>query len=136
MYHEHERRDVNIRGLALFAFSLAVLLAGSLVLMAWLLDIFDVTPEGHGARGAPLAASPPRPPGPQLQTSPSRDMQEMLRAENTHLQSYAWVDRAGGMARIPLDRAMALVVQQGLPSWPEVPAAHTDARDPAQKERQ
>jgi hypothetical protein len=132
--HGHETRDISIRGVALFGLSLAVLLAGSLGLMAWLLDIFDVAPEGHGPRGAPLAAAPPRLPGPQLQTSPTRDMQEMVRAENARLQSYAWVDRDAGIARIPIDRAMELVVQQGLPTWHEVSGLPTDERVPAQQE--
>lgn len=132
--HGHETHEVNLRVIVLFGLSLALLLAGSLALMAWLLNLFDVMPEGHGLQGAPLAAAPPRPPGPQLQTLPARDMQEMLRLENAQLQSYAWVDRSAGIARIPIDRAMDLVLQQGLPSWQEIPAARPDERGPAQEE--
>jgi len=123
----HETRDFNIRVVALFAVSLAILLAGSLALMAWLLDIFEVTPAGYGPQGAPIAANPPRPPGPRLQTSPRGDMQEMLRAENAQLQSYGWVDRAAGMARMPIDQAIQVVLEQGLPSWHEIPTPQTGA---------
>ena len=121
----HETRDFNVRVVALFAMSLAILLAGSLVLMAWLLDIFEVAPEGYGLRGAPIAATPPRPPGPRLQTSPRGDMQEMRRAENAQLQSYGWVDRAAGIARMPIDQAIQMVLEQGLPSWNEIPTSQT-----------
>jgi hypothetical protein len=124
----YETRDFNIRVVALFAVSLAILLAGSLVLMAWLLDIFEVTPEGYGPRGAPIAAIPPRPPGPRLQTSPRGDMQEMLRSANVLLQSYGWVDRMAGMARIPIDRAIQVVLEQGLPSWHEIPTPQAGER--------
>jgi len=124
----YETRDFNIRVVALFAMSLAILLAGSLALMAWLLDIFEVTPEGYGPRGAPIAVTPPRPPGPRLQTSPRGDMQEMRRAENAQLQSYGWVDRAAGMARMPIDRAMQVVLEQGLPSWREIPTPQAGER--------
>ena len=31
------------------------------------------------------------------------------------LTSYAWVDKPGGFARIPVDRAMELIVERGLP---------------------
>jgi hypothetical protein len=117
----HETRDFSMRVVVLFGVSIALLLAGSLALMAWLFDILAMTPEGHGLRGAPVAATPPRPPGPRLQASPTRDMQEMLQTENAWLQSYGWVDRSAGMVRMPVDRAMALVVQQGLPSWHEIP---------------
>jgi len=117
----HETRDFNIRVVALFAMSLAILLAGSLALTAWLLDIFEVTPEGYAPLGAPIATTPPRPPGPRLQTAPRGDMQEMLRVENTQMQSYGWVDRAAGIARMPIDQAIQAVLEQGLPSWHEIP---------------
>ncbi|MEZ4860505.1 MAG: c-type cytochrome domain-containing protein [Caldilineaceae bacterium] len=35
--------------------------------------------------------------------------------ENTQLQSYGWVDQSAGVAHIPIDRAIALVAQSGLP---------------------
>jgi hypothetical protein len=117
----HETRDFSLRVVALFGASLAVLLAGSLALMAWLFASFHATPKGHGVQGAPVAATPPRPPGPRLQASPARDMQEMLRAENARLQSYGWVDRSAGLVRMPIDRAMDFVARQGLPSWHEIP---------------
>jgi hypothetical protein len=120
--HGHERRDVDIGWLGLCALGLAVLLAGGLALTAWVFDLFNVTPEGQGLRGAPVAASPPRPPEPRLQASPVQDMQELRRTENAWLQSYGWVDQAAGIARIPIDRAMELIAVQGLPSWHEIPA--------------
>ncbi len=133
--HGHETQDVNIRVVALFALSMAVVLAGSLALMAWVFDILHTTPAGHGPRGAPLAATPPRPPAPRLQTSPTGEMQEMLRAENARLQSYGWVDRSIGMVRMPIDRAMELVVEQGLPSWHEIPTPAAEPRGSMPEER-
>src|SRR4029453_14398653 len=117
----HETRDFNMRVIVLFGASLAALLAGSLVLMALLFTLFNVTPPGDGVRGGTGAAPPPRPPGPPLQASPTRDMQDMLQAENAQLHSYGWVDRSAGMVRMPIDRAMEFVVRQGLPSWHEIP---------------
>ena len=122
----HETRDFNMRVVVLFGASLVVLLAGSLVLMAWLFAIFHVTPKGYGVRGAPVAATPPSPPGPRLQASPTRDMQDMFQAANARLHSYGWVDRSAGMVRIPIDQAMDFVVRQGLPSWHEIPTLPAD----------
>jgi hypothetical protein len=132
----HETRDFSIRVVVLFGACLAVLLAGSLALMAWLFDVFNVTPEAHGLRGAPVAATPPSPPGPRLQPSPAQDMLEMLQAENARLQSYGWVDRSAGIARMPVDRAMASIAQQGLPSWHEIPALPADQGTAGQEQRQ
>jgi hypothetical protein len=135
-HHGHETQDVNIRVVALFALSMAVVLAGSLALMAWVFGIIHTTPAGHGPRGrAPIAATSPRPPAPRLQTSSTGELQEMRHAENVRLQSYGWVDRSIGMVRIPIDRAMQMVVEQGLPSWHEIPTPATDTRDSKPEER-
>jgi hypothetical protein len=135
-YPGHETRDFSMRVVILFGTCLAVLLAGSLALMAWLFDIFNVTPPGQGLRGAPVAATPPSPPGPRLQPSPTQDMLEMLQAENARLQSYGWVDRSAGIARMPIDRAMEFVVQQGLPSWHEIPVLPDDQSGTGQEKSQ
>lgn len=118
----HETRDVNIRLLVLSGLGLLALLVGGLALVAWLFGVFNVRPEGQGLRGAPLAASRPRAPGPGLQTRPRRDLQEFRRDEAEQLQGYTWLDRSAGVARIPLEQALALVAERGLPAWQELPA--------------
>jgi hypothetical protein len=131
----YERRDFDIRVIVLFGASLVVLLVGSLALMAWLFALFNVTPKGYGVRGAPVAVTPSRPPGPRLQASPTRDMQDMLQAENARLHSYGWVDQSAGIVRMPIDRAMEFVVQQGLPSWHEIPTLPVDQGGTAQEKK-
>jgi hypothetical protein len=55
------------------------------------------------------------PPEPRVQRDPGRDLQEYMAAENAKLNSYAWVDRQAGIVSIPIDRAMDLIAQQGIP---------------------
>jgi hypothetical protein len=117
--HGHETRDVDIRFIGLFSLSMVVLLVGSLALMGWLFGVFAGKPLGR-SRSAPIAETRPYPSAPRLQASPTRDMQEMRRSENTRLQSYGWIDQAAGIARIPIDQAMELLATRGLPSWNEV----------------
>ena len=73
----------------------------------------------------PLAALEGRrlPPAPRLQVNPARDMAELRRAEDRVLKGYGWVDEAAGIARIPIDRAMAIVAERGLPDAEQTPAA-------------
>jgi len=53
--------------------------------------------------------------GPRLQPTPERDF-PAFHAEKEHLlHEYAWADRPHGVVRIPIDRAMALLVQQHAP---------------------
>ncbi len=58
----------------------------------------------------------PYPPEPRLETLPSLRLEEMRRQEEEILTGYGWVDREEGIARIPIDRAMELLIQRGLPA--------------------
>lgn len=40
----------------------------------------------------------------------------LLAAENARLDSYRWVDRSNGIVHIPIDRAIDLILQRGLPT--------------------
>jgi len=66
----------------------------------------------------PLAAAHARqqPPTPRLQADPLRDLQEFRAHEDRWLDSYGWVDRKNAVIRIPIDRAVALLVARGLPT--------------------
>lgn len=60
-------------------------------------------------------ALPPMPPGPRLQARPSTDLVK-FKAEQSHaVDSYGWTDKTAGMAHIPVERAMEMVLQKGLP---------------------
>jgi hypothetical protein len=69
----------------------------------------------------PLAAADQHrePPEPRLQTNPREDLQKFREQEDTVLTSYGWVDRNAGIVRIPIEEAMKLTVQRGLPTRPE-----------------
>lgn len=45
------------------------------------------------------------------------DRRELEAQESSRLETYQWIDRERGLARIPIERAMSLVVEQGLPQW-------------------
>jgi hypothetical protein len=52
------------------------------------------------------------PPAPRLQTHPHSDLVALLQQEKALLSSYAWTDSTHGAARIPIERAMAIYVQE------------------------
>jgi hypothetical protein len=54
-----------------------------------------------------------QPPLPRLQANPTADLRNYLDRENQLLSSYAWIDRKAGIARIPIERAMELVIKNG-----------------------
>src|SRR5205085_9503863 len=66
----------------------------------------------------PMMAAPPAssPPAPVLQPDPIADLHQMRAQEDQILQGYAWIDRGAGKVRIPIARAMQLMVERGLPT--------------------
>jgi len=69
------------------------------------------------AQKYPLAVGQQRnPPAPNLQMQPFKDVYMLRQGEAERLGSYGWVDKDGGIARIPIDRAMEMLLQRGLPA--------------------
>jgi len=55
------------------------------------------------------------PPEPRLQIEAPKDLKSLQAAEQEVLTTYAWVSKEAGVARIPIERAMQLVLERGLP---------------------
>jgi hypothetical protein len=115
---QHEESDVNILGI--FAFAAGLLATGIFIhLMVWLLFSYLSTREAaKTAPQFPLAATQEQrlPPEPRLQTNPRQDLQDLRAQEDELLNSYRWVDQNAGIVRIPIDEAIRLTLQRGLPA--------------------
>ncbi len=61
------------------------------------------------------------PPEPRLQVFPSRELQEFKAQQNTGVESYGWVDKEQGVAHVPIDTAIEMVLKNGLPARAEPP---------------
>jgi hypothetical protein len=58
-------------------------------------------------------------PTPRLQTDDgSQDIADLHTREDLLLDNYSWIDRSKGTLRIPIERAMELIVERGLPVAP------------------
>jgi len=105
----YETSDVNVRAVLAFGAGLVAVAAVVHVALAGLLLLLSGT-GGGAAAGVP-------PPEPRLQVDPERDMETQRRREEEILSSYGWVDRPAGTVRMPVDRAIDLVLERGLPTW-------------------
>ena len=66
------------------------------------------------AQKYPMAAGVAKsPPAPNLQTQPFKDVYMMRKGEAETMESYGWMDKDGGIARIPIDRAMEVMMERG-----------------------
>lgn len=60
-------------------------------------------------------------PTPRLQTDDgNQDVADLHQREDLLLDNYSWVNQSQGTVRIPVDRAMELIAQRGLPVAPAV----------------
>ncbi|HZT77170.1 MAG TPA: hypothetical protein VFA27_10960 [Vicinamibacterales bacterium] len=121
MNHElvhHEESDVNVRGLFAFAVGLTLVVA-FVAFVVWLLfQFYSVRESRKTTPEFPLATEQENrlPPEPRLQTNPRQDLSDLRSQEDQILTSYGWVDRNAGVVRIPIDRAMKLTLERGLPA--------------------
>src|SRR5262245_3622847 len=112
----HEERDVQLRPLVISGMSLALLVGLSFLAM-WLLFDYFATRQAHlNVLPSPVFEAQHLPPEPRLQVSPAQHMQQMYATEMATLHSYGWVDRQAGIVRIPIDRAIELLTERGLPA--------------------
>lgn len=111
----HEATDANVSAVTKFGIGLAIISAVVLVLMVWLQSFFGGQTKRSTPPPSPFMAERQLPPGPRLQVEPAKDLDEVRAAEDSVLNSYGWVVRHAGVVRIPIDRAIELVVQRGLP---------------------
>jgi hypothetical protein len=66
-------------------------------------------------------------PTPRLQMDDgNQDLADMHQKEDLLLDHYTWVDKGQGKVRIPIDRAMELIVERGLPVAPQTTPANSD----------
>lgn len=62
-------------------------------------------------------------PAPRLQDDNVRDMAELRVSEDQVLKSYTYLDQRNGRVTIPIDRAMELLLERGIPTRAQAPAA-------------
>jgi hypothetical protein len=111
----HELNTVSLRAIIVCGGALVALALVSLVLMWGIFDYFAARQARSAVPPAPLAGARQLPPEPRLQIQPAQDVQALREEERTILHSYGWVDATAGIVRIPIDRAIEVLAERGLP---------------------
>ena len=117
----HEERDVTFPPVVIGLVGLAVLGIVSALLMFGFFQLLGSQQARLSPPPSDLAQRYGRqePPAPRLQPDPVQDLKDMRAEENALLTTYGWVDRSAGVVRVPVQRAMELLVRRGLPARPE-----------------
>jgi len=114
--YEHTDIDTSVGYKFALWLVVAMLISGGIVYGAfWFFEGQTRRPD-VAAQQYPLAVGQVKPPpAPNLQTQPFKDVYLLRQGEAEQLGSYGWVDKQGGIARLPIARAMELTLQRGLP---------------------
>ena len=109
----HETTDINVWAVGKFAIGLVIVCVVSLLLLFGLLKFFQSREETSVANTVePVKLFPE----PQLQKTEILDLKALHAEEDKLLNGYAWVDQPKGVVRIPVDRAIEVLAQRGLPT--------------------
>lgn len=119
----HEERDVHAAPIVFSALALAAVCIAVFFAMLGLFDVLADREARDTAARSPLAASygAKEPPEPRLQAAPIEDLKTLRARDAAQLSGYAWVDRKAGVVRMPIERAMTLLAERGLPARAAAP---------------
>jgi hypothetical protein len=116
----YEASQISVGRLFAFAGGVAGLVIFGVVASAVAFHFF-VRHQSLGPPATPFENVRQLPPEPRLQTEAPRDLHRYRESQDRILSSYGWVDRNSGTVRIPIDRAMEILLHQGLPVRKSVP---------------
>jgi hypothetical protein len=126
-----ERQDLSPRDVYGFLGALAVGVIAVAVLLSGLYHAMDAYEKNHQPSQSPLVQQSQADtreispgeisafPQPRLERNERLEINDFLLREEQVLDSYGWVDQKTGVVRIPIERAMQLIAQRGLPTTPK-----------------
>jgi hypothetical protein len=132
-------QEINVRAMGIFGIWLLI---GTILIMILMWGLY----RGllHEEAKQDVVVSPlvdPKvqrvPPEPHLQVTPHPDLTVFKAEEARRASSYGWVDEGSGVVHVPVERAMDLLLEKGVPSRAQasipvpVPQAATPPPAPA-----
>ena len=129
-HNDFEREDLSAAGVMYFMAGLAVVVIAIYLIVSGMYSFLDSHERKNQANLNPMVApktdtriiTPEDPlsfPQPRLETDERTQLTGYIQKEDQKLLTYDWIDKDSGTVRIPIDRAMDLIVKRGLPVRPE-----------------
>lgn len=114
----YETTDTSIAAVTAFfvGLSLFLILAAG---VSWVIDRALKPINSQQVSDSPMARRQRLPPEPRLQVRESYDLIRLNDVEDVILNHYHWKDPEAGSLTLPIERAMELTLQEGLPHRPK-----------------
>jgi len=127
----HEVSDVSPKPIFFFAMGLVVLILLTLISMKVFFKLLDQDADRSDPQLSGVASERPKlPPLPRLETDPVAARKQYFQNEKVLIESYGWVDQKQGIVRVPINRAMELLVERGFPVRAEAKVNPRSVRSP------
>ena len=117
----HETSDLSARNIALFGAGLTVLITVALLVCYALVVWMRASEARRAGPPSPLAVTREPMLGPQLLVEPGQALKAMRQQEEARLKSYGWIDQEKGIVHVPIERAIEMLAEKGLPARPSKP---------------
>lgn len=109
----HETKEVSVP----FVFtSLWALIIGTFLVALLVIGIFQFFKNTYHPDEAAKASQQVIPPAPRIDSHPAEELQSIRAREDHILNTYAVIDPKQGIVRVPIDRAIDMLSQKGLPT--------------------
>jgi hypothetical protein len=119
-----ESSDIDTRTILAYMLYLALAVVAAFIVSVF---VFRFTSKMAADSDTPMApvhrgVGPTMPPEPRLQgvpghtNDPQLDLRDKKEADEAANESYGWTDQQAGIARIPVEEAMKIIVSKGLPA--------------------
>ena len=108
---DYERSDVGLRLVGWLAAGLATFVVVTPLVLPFMfpLSTKHITPASRPAMSSNA---------PSLEVSPQTTLRATRQGDARIEHGYGWADRSRGEVRIPIDRAVEILLRKGLPGWP------------------
>ena len=116
-----ETRPVNLRAVVIFAVTLLVTAGIIFLILWWVLSRWQAQTLVPRLQIPPVNATVQPAPGAFPVVNATDNLQTVVDPALANLHNYGWVDQKAGVVRIPIDRAMTLLLQKGLPARKATP---------------
>lgn len=119
----HEIREINTRAVIALGIGVTLAMIVSALIVYLIIDASTPSEQETKLSGQrPVFA--PAPSG-ALPGTPTTSPEELAARQAATLHGYRWIDKEAGIVSIPIERAMVLITERGLPKFGPRPASPT-----------